>query len=78
MGRGNFLFKLNYLCFDIKRIEDFLIFSKDTSPQSWCVEGEGHSPHWCETACSNINWVFSLLMKFSKSTPNQAKIAFFR
>ena len=44
--------KLQFLCFDLKRIENFLLFCKDTLPQPWCQQEEDHSPSWCDGECS--------------------------
>ena len=52
MACGKFENKLQFLCFNLKRIEHFLFFCKDTLPQPWCQQGEAHSSSWCKGECS--------------------------
>ena len=40
MACGKFENKLQFLGFDLKRIENFLLFCKDALPESWCEQGE--------------------------------------
>ena len=77
MACGKFENKLQFLSFDLKRIENFLLFCKDTLPQPWCKQGDDHSPSWCDGECSKKKWVWSILKELIKNIPDQAKIAFF-
>ena len=52
MARGKFENKLQVFCFDLKRIEHFLLFHKDALPEPWCEQGEAHAPSWFERECS--------------------------
>ena len=52
MACGKFENKLQFLYFDLKRIENFLLFCKDTLPQPWCKQRDDHSPSWCDGECS--------------------------
>lgn len=69
--------KVNFLHNNIKIIQDFLIYTKDTLPLFWCIEGEVHTLTWCEGACTNNLWIFLIMREFSKNIPDQAKIVFF-
>ena len=40
MACGKFENKLQFLCFHLKSIEHFLLFSKDNLPQPWCEQGK--------------------------------------
>ena len=77
MASGKFQNKLQFLYFNLKRIEHFLLFCKDNLPQPWCEQGETHSPSWCEGECSPPKWVSSILKEIIKNIPDKAKIAFF-
>ena len=77
MSCGKFEEKLQFLCFDLKRIKHFLLFCKDNLPQPWCEQEEINSPSWCEGECSPQKWVLSILKEIIKNIPDEAKLAFF-
>ena len=73
MAQGEFVAKLNYLCSNIKHIEDFLIFSEDINKNLSCADAEAHSPEWCGGVCTNIKWLLPLLAELKKTRHQRQK-----
>lgn len=73
MAQGEVIAKLNYLCSNIRHIENFLIFSEDVNKDLWCADGEAHSPDWCRGVCTNIKWLLPILAEFKKKNVCRGK-----
>ena len=76
MACGKFENKLQFLCFHLKRIEHFLLFSKDNLPQPWCEQGK---PIPLLGAKGNVKkkWVSLILKELIKTFPTRQKLLFF-
>lgn len=73
MPQENFTSKTNYLCFDIRRIEDFLMFLNDMVLSPQCIK----VPSLWEGECLEKKWLLSMIEEFKKDISNEAKIDFF-
>ena len=77
MAHSNFVAKLNYLCVDIKRIEEFLMFSIEIYKDPWCADGELHFPNWCDGRYNGIKWLLPIATDLIKTFRQRQKKHFF-
>ena len=76
MAQGNFFGKLNLICSDMKKTNDFLTYSYELVKDLWCADGELHDPNWCVGWCLLIKSLLPIMEEFKKDTPNKAKKCF--